>query len=81
MRIRPKVIVAATAFSAMMSSYALAYDHGGPSPGNGWANGWGHHGGGSNHAAPGPVAGAGLPFLVMAGAYALVRRHRARKAA
>lgn len=35
-------------------------------------------GGGQNVGAPGPVAGAGLPFLILAGAYALVRRRRAR---
>ena len=28
--------------------------------------------------ASGPMAGAGLPFLLMAGAYFLVRRHRNR---
>lgn len=35
-------------------------------------------GGGQNLGAPGPVAGAGLPALIVAGAYALVRRRRAR---
>jgi hypothetical protein len=36
-----------------------------------------HSGGssGGSRGAPGPIAGAGLPFLVMAGAYALVRRY------
>ena len=29
--------------------------------------------------APGPVAGAGLPFLVVAGAYWLIRRRKSRK--
>src|SRR5690242_3777383 len=42
-----------------------------------------HSGGstGGSRGAPGPVAGAGLPFLVTAGAYALVRRHRKRHTA
>ncbi|MBM1175626.1 hypothetical protein [Microvirga arabica] len=33
---------------------------------------------GSNKGAPGPIAGAGLPFLLIAGGYALVRRYRNR---
>ncbi len=40
--------------------------------------GGGGGGGGSNVGAPGPEAGAGLPFLIGAGIYALVRRRRAR---
>lgn len=40
--------------------------------------GGGGGGGGQNLGAPGPVAGAGLPALIVAGAYALVRRRRAR---
>lgn len=38
-------------------------------------------GGGGNVGAPGPTAGAGLPFLLVAGGYALLRRRRARGAA
>lgn len=34
-------------------------------------------GGGQNVGAPGPEAGAGLSFLLLAGAYALLRRRRA----
>ena len=41
-------------------------------------NGVGLGNGGSNRAAPGPMAGAGLPFLLIAGGYALVRRYRTR---
>lgn len=44
--------------------------HGGPSHGGGGG------GGGSSKGAPGPIAGAGLPFLLLAGGYALVRRYR-----
>lgn len=40
--------------------------------------GGGGSSGGSNVGAPGPEAGAGLPFLIVAGAYAFVRRRRAR---
>lgn len=43
-----------------------------------FSGGGGGGGGGQNVGAPGPVAGAGLPFLLVAGAYALVRRRRAR---
>jgi len=41
---------------------------------------FGGGGGTPNVGAPGPAAGAGLPFLLVAGVYALVRRHRAGKA-
>ena len=43
-------------------------------PGLGW-------GSGGSKGAPGPIAGAGLPFLALAGAYALVRRRRNRNRA
>jgi Transposase IS116/IS110/IS902 family len=43
------------------------------SSGLGYANGRG-----GSVGAPGPIAGAGLPFLALAGAYALVRRRRNR---
>lgn len=33
-----------------------------------------------NVGAPGPIAGAGLPFLLVAGGYMLVRRYRKRNA-
>jgi len=38
-------------------------------------------GGGTTKGAPGPVAGAGLPVLLIAGGYALVRRYRNRSKA
>jgi hypothetical protein len=34
-----------------------------------------------NIGVPGPIAGAGLPFLLLVGGYALVRRHRNRSKA
>ena len=40
--------------------------------------GGGGSSGGSNVGVPGPEAGTGLPFLIVAGAYALVRRRRTR---
>ncbi|MGF9763133.1 hypothetical protein AAII07_49110 [Microvirga sp. 0TCS3.31] len=43
-------------------------------------NGCGGGGGGSK-GVPGPIAGAGLPFLLIAGGYALVRRYRDRSTA
>lgn len=76
-----KALVATAVFYTMAGSYAFADppgDHG-PSPGLGYANGWDKgggpgDGGGSNRGAPGPIAGAGLPFLLLAGGYILVRR-------
>lgn len=58
--------------------------HNGGSPGGGspgGSPGGGSSGGGSNLGAPGPIAGAGLPFLLLAGGYVLVRRHRSRRRA
>src|SRR4051812_45151966 len=37
--------------------------------------------GGSNKGAPGPIAGAGLPFVLIAGGYTLVRMYRRRSRA
>lgn len=55
-----------------------SYHNGGGDGGGGSAGGGGILGGGSNRGAPGPIAGAGLPFLLLAGGYVLVRRHRKR---
>ncbi|MGF9764791.1 hypothetical protein AAII07_57950 [Microvirga sp. 0TCS3.31] len=44
-------------------------------------NGCGGGGGGGNKGVPGPIAGAGLPFLLIAGGYVLVRRYRNRSTA
>ena len=45
-------------------------DRNGSSPGLGWAHG---------KAVPGPIAGAGLPILVVAGAYLWMRQRRRAK--
>jgi hypothetical protein len=71
-----KTLLAAAAVCAVTSVPALAagkaYDRG--SGGGGYHHGGG--GGGGNKGAPGPIAGAGLPFLLLAGGYALMRRYR-----
>ncbi|MBZ6078820.1 hypothetical protein [Microvirga puerhi] len=92
-----QILLTAAAVCALTSSVALADDKDkdkGPSNGNGYANGWYKNGkadggggsytpggGGGNKGAPGPLAGAGLPFLLLAGGYALVRRYRSHKPA
>jgi len=48
------------------------------SPGSPVGSGGSSVGSGSSKGAPGPIAGAGLPFLILAGGYALVRRYRHR---
>jgi hypothetical protein len=68
-----KKLIIASAVLAALSIPALA------DPGNG--NGWGQGvGGGQGHKTsgiPGPLVGAGLPFLAVGyGAYWLVRRYR-----
>lgn len=74
-----KTLIAAAAFSALTGSYVLASqpaDRNLNSPGLGWGPG-----GGGNKGAPGPIAGAGLPILLIAGGYALVRYYRNRNKA
>jgi hypothetical protein len=68
-----KALLAAAAVCVMTSLPALAAPGGikAPPP---WAGGPG----GNNKGSPGPVAGAGLPFLLLAGGYVLVRRYRNR---
>jgi hypothetical protein len=86
MRSWHKTIVAASALWALTGSYALAQgpawnnasdkakSQTGPN-GNGNAYGiWGKPSG--NKGVPGPIAGAGLPFLLLAGGYVLIRRYR-----
>ena len=62
------VFIAATALCVLTASPALA-----EKGGNGRGKAWGHTKG-----TPGPIAGAGLPVLVAAGAYVLYRRRRDR---
>ena len=46
---------------------------------NGNHSGWAKNGkGGDTKGAPAPIAGAGLPVLLVLGGYALVRRYRTR---
>ncbi len=88
------LLVAATVFGAVTASYAVPaqamgwFSHGwansgGGKPGGGNGGGPSHGGGGvgGNKGAPGPIAGAGLPFLLIAGGYVLVRRYRNRRTA
>ena len=68
MRTWQKTLLAAAAACAITSLPALAQ---GVGPGGGGPPG-------SNKGAPGPIAGAGLPFLLLAGGYVLMRRYRNR---
>ncbi|MFC5084815.1 hypothetical protein [Microvirga arabica] len=81
MRTWQKSVLAAAAVCVMAAVPALAQGKGN-GPGGSGPPGLG--GGGppglskGNKGAPGPIAGAGLPFLLIAGGYALVRRYRNR---
>jgi hypothetical protein len=77
-----KKLIVASAILAALSLPALAD----PDNGNGNKLGWDnpnnpHYNNGSNaHAVPGPLVGAGLPFLAVGyGVYWLVRRRRNAK--
>ncbi|MGF9763826.1 hypothetical protein AAII07_52805 [Microvirga sp. 0TCS3.31] len=55
---------------------------GGKGDDHGGKGGKGDKGGkGGSKGVPGPIAGAGLPFLLLAGGYVLVRRYRNRSTA
>jgi hypothetical protein len=70
------LLVAAT---FTLPAFAAGKSHGGGSGPPPWAGGpSGNPSGGSNKGAPGPIAGAGLPFLLLAGGYVLMRRYRNR---
>ena len=76
----PKILVATAAFGAVtaFATVAAQADNGNH---YGWYKGdkGGKGGGGGSKGAPGPIAGAGLPILLVAGGYALVRRYRNRR--
>ena len=82
----PKILAVAAAFGAV-TAFAPIAAHADPG-GNGNHYGWdkgdkgdkgGKGGGGGSKGAPGPIAGAGLPILLVAGGYVLVRRRRNRR--
>ena len=73
-----KKLIMASAFLVALCLPALACGGpGNPCPPSGQGNQGNQGGGGSAHAVPGPLVGAGLPFLAVGyGAYWLVRRYR-----
>lgn len=79
MKIVRTTLIAATAACAMGSLSAIAAPGGNPGPPS-WAGGPGGNPSapGQNKGAPGPLAGAGLPFLIVAGGYAWIKRRRNR---
>lgn len=66
MRSWGKTLLAAVALYAVAASPVLADQSTAP---------------GQNKGAPGPIAGAGLPFLLLAGGYFMVNRYRNRSRA
>lgn len=69
---------AALLVAATFTLPAFAADENAATPGN-CGNCQGNQGQGvGNIGVPGPIAGAGLPFLLIAGGYVLVRRYRNR---
>ena len=77
----PKILIAATAFCALTAAATLSAraERGGNGNHYGWGDKGGKGGHGGTKGAPGPIAGAGLPVLLVAGGYALVRRYRIRR--
>jgi hypothetical protein len=84
MRSWQNILMAAITIGAITASYTPPAFAAGKSQGFGnqcQGNSCGVLGGSNNKGAPGPIAGAGLPFLLVAGGYALVRRYRNRSKA
>ena len=72
-----KTLLAASAVCVIASAPALAQNTGNNGNGRGGCgNGQTTNGCPNSRGVPGPIAGAGLPFLLLAGGYALVRRYR-----
>jgi hypothetical protein len=73
-----KIILAAAVLSTILMSPTLAQNNqGGNSQGGNNQGGNNQGGNGHGHPAPGPIVGAGLPFLAVGyGVYWLVRRNR-----
>jgi hypothetical protein len=81
MRSQSITLLAAAALLALAASPALA-GGGGDSQGGNNNNQGGNsdsQGAGAGKAVPGPIAGAGLGYLVLAGGYYVVRRWRKQK--
>jgi hypothetical protein len=76
MRSWQKTLIAAAALCALTGSYAVAAPGKANPPSNPTPRGNAY--GINGKPVPGPIAGAGLPFLLIAGGYALVRRYRNR---
>ena len=77
-----KKLIMASAFLPALCLPALACGPGNPNCGNqgGQGNQGNQGGGGGTHGVPGPLVGAGLPFIAVGyGAYWLVRRYRRKR--
>jgi hypothetical protein len=89
MRSWTKAVVAATSFCAISAFHIFPAQAGAATH---WLSEWASHGGssggsnggnsggsgGGSVGVPGPIAGAGVPFLLIAGGYVLLRRYRSR---
>jgi len=74
MRIQPKILLAAALLLVLAASPGFA------GHGQGGNNQGGNHQGGHGNGVPGPIAGAGLGYLALAGGYYLYRRWRKQNA-
>jgi hypothetical protein len=78
MRSQSITLLAAAALLALAASPALAGNSQGGNNDNQGGNSE-NQGAGAGKAVPGPIAGAGLGYLVLAGGYYVVRRWRKQK--